>query len=216
MATMKLQASALAPASVLAIILISLWGIRLAYRIYTKNKGKPEDFRYHTWRTSWMRKGLRYYYIRTYLQIFALQGFIISVILLPFTLTLATTAQSSSLILFGFVLWCIGYYFEVIGDRQLDAFMKRKHEGNTIMKTGLWKYTRHPNYFGESTMWFGLAFIAYSSGVSFFVFLSPVLITYLLLKVSGIPMLEKKWNGIPEWEVYKSKTSAFIPLLPKK
>ena len=214
--TMKLQASALAPASVLILLLITLWGMRLAYRIYSKNKGKPEDFRYQAWRTSWMRKGLRYYYLRACLQIFVLQGLIISIVLLPFTLTLTPTTLPSSLIFFGFILWCIGFYFEVVGDKQLDAFIKRRHEGNKIMQSGLWKYTRHPNYFGESTMWFGLAFIAYSSGVSFLVFLSPILITYLLLKVSGIPMLEKRWAGVPEWEVYKAKTSAFIPLPPGK
>ena len=75
--------------------------------------------------------------------------------------------------------------------------------------------SKKPNYFGESGMWFGLAFISYSSGVSLFVFLSPILITYLLLFVSGIPMLEKRWEGIPEWEAYKQKTSAFIPLPPQ-
>ena len=84
------------------------------------------------------------------------------------------------------------------------------------MKTGLWKYTRHPNYFGESMMWFGLACISLASGSSYLALLSPILITSLLLFVSGIPLLEKKWNGIPEWEAYKAKTSAFIPLPPKK
>lgn len=84
------------------------------------------------------------------------------------------------------------------------------------MKSGLWKYTRHPNYFGESLMWWGLALVAFGGVATYFVFLSPLLITYLLTKVSGIPMLEKKWEGVPEWEVYKKQTSAFFPLPPKK
>lgn len=215
LASKRLELHTLSPASTIILVLISVWGIRLAYRIFSKNKGKPEDFRYQSWRATWMRKGLRYYFARAYLQIFILQGLIISIVLLPFTISLSSTSQSNSLLLFGLIVWACGFLFEAIGDKQLDTFIKDTHKKSTIMTTGLWKYTRHPNYFGESMMWFGLAFIAYSSGVSFFVFLSPLLITYLLLFVSGIPMLEKKWDGIPEWEVYKKKTSAFIPLPPK-
>jgi steroid 5-alpha reductase family enzyme len=212
----SMQSRALAPASMVILFLITVWGLRLAYRIFIKNRGKGEDFRYQSWRKEWLRHGARYYFARTYLQIFILQGIIISIVLLPFTLTLTRASESNSLLLVGLAVWALGFFFEVIGDKQLDAFIKNKNKTSTIMKTGLWKYTRHPNYFGESTMWFGIAFIAYSSGVSFLVFLSPILITYLLLFVSGIPMLEKKWDGIPEWEVYKAKTSAFIPLPPKK
>jgi steroid 5-alpha reductase family enzyme len=154
---------------------------------------------------------------RSYLQIFILQGLIISLVLLPFTVSLSSTSNSSSWVFFALILWIIGFCFEAIGDKQLDRFIKSDdpHKG-TIMKTGLWKYTRHPNYFGESTMWWSLAIIALSSGVSFIVLLSPILITYLLLFVSGIPMLEKKWEGNEEWEAYKKKTSAFFPLAPKK
>lgn len=216
LASKKIETHTLAPASIVILFLISVWGLRLAYRIFMKNRGKGEDFRYLTWRNEWLRHGPRYYLARAYLQIFILQGVVISIVLLPFTLTLATTSTSNSLLLAGLALWVFGFFFEVVGDKQLDTFIQKKNKTSTIMKTGLWKYTRHPNYFGESMMWFGLAFISYSSGVSLFVFLSPLLITYLLLFVSGIPMLEKKWNGIPEWEVYKAKTSAFIPLPPNK
>lgn len=212
----SMQTRALAPASIFILFLITVWGIRLAYRIFMKNRGKGEDFRYQAWRKEWSRHGTRYYFARAYLQIFILQGIIISIVLLPFTLSLVTASLSNSLLLVGLVVWIFGFIFEVVGDRQLDAFIKNPNKTSTIMKTGLWKYTRHPNYFGESTMWFGLAFISYSSGVSLLVFLSPILITSLLLFVSGIPLLEKRWAGIPEWEVYKAKTSPFIPLPPKK
>lgn len=208
--------------SIIILTLIAIWGTRLASRIYRKNKGKPEDFRYTAWRNDWMRKGQVYFLARSYLQIFILQGIIISIVLLPFTLSLsARETGTHTLLLFGLVVWVIGFCFEAIGDKQLDAFIKSKniHKGR-IMKTGLWKYTRHPNYFGESTMWFGLSFIALASGASYAALLSPFLITYLLLFVSGIPMLEKKWEDdkdvLPEWEEYKQKTSAFIPLFPKK
>lgn len=212
----SMNAHPLTPASMIILFLITVWGLRLASRIFMKNRGKGEDFRYQSWRKAWTRHGTRYYFARAYLQIFILQGVIISIVLLPFTLTLTNSSQPHSPLLIGLIIWLLGFFFEVVGDKQLDTFIHKENKTSMIMKTGLWKYTRHPNYFGESMMWFGLAFIAYSSGVSLFVFLSPLLITYLLLFVSGIPMLEKKWEGIPEWEVYKAKTSAFIPLLPKK
>ena len=208
--------SALTGHSFIILILITIWGIRLSLRIYRKNKGKSEDFRYKAWREEWTKKGMAYYYLRTYFQIFILQGIVISLVLLPFTQSISSFENARGLMFFGLILWIVGFCFEVIGDKQLDRFIKSKseHKG-TIMKTGLWKYTRHPNYFGESTMWCGLSFIALSSGASLIVLLSPILITFLLLKVSGIPMLEKKWEGNEEWEAYKRKTSAFIPLPPK-
>ena len=213
----KMGGAILPSSSVVILILITLWGIRLSLRIFIKNKGKPEDFRYATWRTQWMRKGIAYYYARSYLQIFILQGCIISLVLLPFTLSLTTTAPPDYRIVIGILIWILGFVIESVGDRQLDRFIKSKAVNKgTIMQTGLWKYSRHPNYFGESMMWFGIACISLSTGASYLVLLSPFLITYLLLFVSGIPLLEKKWEGIPEWEVYKRTTSAFIPLPKKK
>ncbi len=196
-------------------LLIFIWGTRLSYRIYQKNKGKPEDFRYRDWRDLWMTQGVLYYTLRAYFQIFILQGFVISIVLLPFTVSLDHYTTPNYYILPGLFIWIIGFLFEVIGDHQLDRFILDKNKTSTIMKTGLWKYTRHPNYFGESMMWWGLATISLSASYSFLAILSPLLITYLLLFVSGIPMLEKKWTGNEEWEEYKKKTSAFIPLPPK-
>lgn len=212
-----LNSGGLSPASVLIFILIVIWGTRLARRIYNKNKGKGEDFRYRTWRETWMKKGYLYYMSRAYLQIFILQGVVISIVLLPFTLSLTSTYMDLSSLMLGLFIWIIGFCFEATGDKQLDNFIRSKniHKG-TIMKKGLWKFSRHPNYFGESTMWFGIAGIAISQGASYIALLSPFLITYLLLYVSGIPMLEKKWGGNPEWEEYKKNTSTFFPLPPKK
>lgn len=217
LAYFKLSGEPLSPISLLILLLITIWGVRLSYRIYSKNKGKEEDFRYKSWREDWNRRSTAYYYIRSYLQIFVLQGFVISIVLLPFTLSLASASLASVWTLLFFLVWCVGFYFESVGDRQLDRFIRSKRvDKGTIMKTGLWKYTRHPNYFGESTMWFSIALIAISSGTSYLAILSPFLITYLLLYVSGIPMLEKKWEGNTEWEEYKKKTSAFIPLPPQE
>ena len=212
LAILKLMTAPLTPYSFLILILITIWGTRLSYRIYQKNKGKPEDFRYKNWRDLWMKKGLPYFLVRAYLQIFVLQGIVISIVLLPFTLSIITSPMTSYWIVLGLIVWCIGFFFEAVGDRQLDRFIKDNNRVGTILKTGLWKYTRHPNYFGESTMWVGIALISLTASSSTIVILSPILITYLLLFVSGIPMLEKKWDGNPEWEEYKKKTSAFFPM----
>jgi len=207
----------MSPYSSFLFILIFIWGVRLSVRIYLRNKGKEEDFRYRTWRNMWSRKGHLYFLARSYLQIFILQGIIISIVLLPYTVSLARHKTYTSGILLGLALWVIGFLFEAISDKQLDRFIKNKSKNNTtIMRTGLWKYSRHPNYFGESLMWFGIASIAYVATGSFIVFLSPLLITYLLLKVSGVPMAEKKWEGNNEWEEYKKRTSVFFPAIPKK
>lgn len=217
MVFLHMQTSTLSPLTALILILISIWGLRLSSRIHLKNRKKGgEDFRYAAWREEWMKKGEDYFYARSYLQIFVLQGIIISVVLLPFTLVVANPVSFSSILIpTGLLVWVIGFFFESVGDYQVDRFVKHKHaDSEQIMKKGLWKYTRHPNYFGESSMWWGLALIAFSQS-SIATFLSPLLITYLLLKVSGVPMLEKRWKGLPEWEAYKSKTSAFFPLPPK-
>lgn len=206
----------LSTATLLILFLITVWGLRLSFRIYKKRKGKSEDFRYLTWRKSWMKKGYRYYLARAYLQIFILQGIVISIVMLPFTLSLTAGNTIHFPLLYGLIVFLVGFYYEVVGDRQLDTFIKnRSAHSESIMKKGLWKYTRHPNYFGESTMWIGITLIAIASQASPISLLSPLLITYLLLFVSGVPMLEKRWEGIPEWEVYKKKTSMFFPLPPK-
>lgn len=207
----------LSPHVVAILLFIFIWGIRLAMRIFAKNMARgEEDFRYKVWRTLWTAEGRAYFFIRSYFQIFILQGLVVSVVLLPLTLTVEDKSSFIALSFFGIALWVIGFLFESIGDAQLDRFIKSKrYHKEKIMKSGLWKYSRHPNYFGESTMWWGIAFIAFSASGNAIVFLSPILITYLLLYVSGIPMLEEKWSGDPEWEAYKEKTSPFLPLPPK-
>ena len=208
--------SPLAPHAVAMIFLICIWGARLGLRIYSKNRNKGEDFRYATWRKEWLTHGVFYFYVRSYLQIFILQGLVISIVLLPVIFTVQNQGPLIMLSFIGIFIWVVGFLFESIGDSQLDAFIKDKNpKKDTIMKTGLWRYTRHPNYFGESSQWWGIAFIAFSATGNALVFLSPFLITYLLLYVSGIPMLEKKWAGILEWEIYKGKTSPFLPLPPR-
>jgi steroid 5-alpha reductase family enzyme len=122
----------------------------------------------------------------------------------------------------GLVIWLKGFFFESVGDWQLARFMRNPENKGKIMDKGLWKYTRHPNYFGESIMWWGLAItscavLSHVWGIgSVAAFIGPAVITFLLLKVSGVPLLEAHFAGNPAWEEYKARTSVFIPLPPKK
>lgn len=210
-----LVAPAVTLAGLILAVLVVVWGVRLVRRIHRKNSGKPEDFRYRAWREAW---GSTFVW-RSYLQIYILQACIAFVIVIPVTATILLPRIDPNTLLFtsGLIVWCVGFFFESVGDAQLDAFIGNPENKGKIMTSGLWKYTRHPNYFGESTMWWGIAIMACTAtSLSFLVFVSPLIITYLLLFVSGIPMLEKRWAGNPEWEAYKAKTSAFIPLPPRK
>jgi steroid 5-alpha reductase family enzyme len=192
-----------------------IWGVRLVSRIYLKSKNKPEDFRYKAWRDAWGSS----FVVRSFFQIYMLQGLIIFIVASPIVLALVygDTILYLPLFLGGLLLWCVGFFFESVGDYQLDQFIADPSNKGKIMMSGLWKYTRHPNYFGESMMWFAISAIAISfTTVALLGIISPLLITYLLLKVSGVPMLEKRWEGNNEWEIYKKKTSVFFPMYPIK
>ena len=128
--------------------------------------------------------------------------------------TFSASYVPGPLFFLGVAVWVLGYFFEVVGDYQLDRFLKNKNPGD-IMQTGLWRYTRHPNYFGEVTMWWGIFLAVTTLPLAFVALISPLTITHLILKVSGIPMLEKAFDDNPKFQAYKRRTSAFFPLPPK-
>ncbi|MES2668260.1 MAG: DUF1295 domain-containing protein [Patescibacteria group bacterium] len=207
------------PAALVAGALATVWAARLSIRIWLRNRGKPEDFRYKAWRDTWGKT----FVVRSFLQVYMLQGAIIFIVALPLSLLSIYGAGSGigALALAGFLLWGVGFFFEAVGDYQLSRFIGNPSNKGKVMDQGLWRYTRHPNYFGESVMWWGLALAAastlwpYLGSYALLAFVSPVLITFLLLKVSGVPMLEKRFEGQPAWEAYKKRTSVFIPLPPR-
>ena len=212
-------------AGLLATVLSIIWATRLSVRIYLRNKDKPEDYRYASMREKWMKKGTGNFALNSFFQVFMLQGLIIFIVALPVSLLNVYGAGASLGIIgiVGLVVWLKGFFFEAVGDYQLAKFMKDPANKGKIMDRGLWHYTRHPNYYGESLMWWGLAIIAFSAllsahGVPFALlpFIGPILIIFLLLKVSGVPLLEKRFQGNPAWEEYKKKTSVFVPWFPKK
>lgn len=212
-ATVALASADASPYAYILYALVVVWGIRLATRIFRKNRGKPEDFRYRAWRESWGR----WFVLRSFLQIYLLQGAVVFIVVFPVVATIVAPKPGVGLLFaLGILLWIAGFVFEAVGDAQLDRFIADPANKGRIMMSGLWHYTRHPNYFGESLMWWGIATAAASmTTYGILVFASPILITYLLLFVSGVPMLEKRWAGNPEWEAYAKRTSVFFPLPPR-
>ena len=200
--------------------MIGLWGIRLMLHITMRNTGKSEDARYRAWRDTWMEHGKGYFLIRSYVQIFMLQGVLMILMSAPiFMMSIFSEINSMTWYMYiGLALWVKGFIFETVGDWQLKKFIADSSHKGAIMKYGLWKYTRHPNYFGEIAMWWGIGIMVVPSmiPVSLVALISPLIITYLLLYVSGIPMLEKKWDDNPEFQKYKEQTSPLIPWFPQR
>jgi steroid 5-alpha reductase family enzyme len=203
------------PQFLIVFLLTLIWGLRLVIHIYFRNKGKSEDFRYKKWRSDWGK----WFYVRTYLQVFLLQGFFM--VLISFSAIISANSTStdttlSFIVYAGSLVWLIGFIFESVGDFQLTKFISNSKNKGKIMTQGLWKYTRHPNYFGEVTQWWGIFFIVLTVSNGFWAIISPLTITFLILKVSGIPMLEAKYKANKEFEKYKKVTNAFFPWIPKK
>jgi steroid 5-alpha reductase family enzyme len=197
----------------IVLIMVSAWGLRLATRIFLRNRGRGEDPRYKKWRESWGK----FFILRSYLQVFLLQGLILLVNVSP-VLVIAASERSvpawSDYI--GIALWICGFLFETIGDYQLDAFMRDPASRGKIIDRGLWRYSRHPNYFGEVTMWWGIFIIALPGEMGWISVAGPAVITAMILFVSGIPMTERMMARHPGFEEYKKRTSVFIPWFPKK
>ncbi|NCC58340.1 MAG: DUF1295 domain-containing protein [Synergistales bacterium] len=194
--------------------LVVIWGVRLAVHIYFRNRGKAEDFRYAKWRRDWGK----YFLLRSYLQVFMLQGALLVVIVWSVIfINMHPVRGLSVLDALGLLVWTTGFFFEAVGDYQLLRFTRDPANKGCVMKTGLWRYTRHPNYFGEATMWWGIFLMALPLEGGYAALISPLTITFLLLKVSGIPMLEKKLMETQEgYAEYARRTSAFVPWFPRE
>jgi steroid 5-alpha reductase family enzyme len=199
--------------AILAPALVTLWGLRLSLHIGLRNRGKAEDPRYRKWREEWGTHAA----VRAFLQVFLLQGFLTVVILLPVThIQVHPSAGLTWLDALGGAAWLTGFVFEAVGDFQLARFKKGPGNRGRVITSGLWKYTRHPNYFGEVTLWWGVWLIACSVPGGWKTVLGPATISALILFVSGIPMLENKYEGNLEFQEYRRRTSAFFPLPPKR
>lgn len=193
-------------------ILVTIWGVRLAWHIHRRNRGKAEDYRYLAWRQAWGK----WFYIRSYFQVYALQGALLMVIATPIVIINAQAGNGLGLFdLLGALVWITGFIFEAVGDAQLARFIKNPANKGKLMQSGLWAYTRHPNYFGEIVQWWGIWLIAMSVPYGWIGIIGPITITFLIVKVSGIPLLEQKMAANPDFSEYRQKVSMLIPL-PRK
>lgn len=201
------------PRQILILALVTLWGVRLAGHIYLRKQGESgEDSRYRQWRQEWGKT----FVWRSYLQIFMLQGAVVFLVAMPVLLVMRQPGPALGLLdALGVILWLVGFFFEAVGDWQLLRFKRNPAHRGRIIQQGLWRYTRHPNYFGEATLWWGVLLIALPAPLGAVAVISPLLISLLLLKVSGIPMLEAKYRNHPEFAAYQQRTNAFFPWLPK-
>ncbi len=191
-------------------LMITIWGGRLGFHILFRKIGKEEDFRYKKWRKEWKN-----FYLRSYFQIYILQGTLLYIIVFPALKVInLENSQFNLLTYIGIFVWLSGFFFEVVGDWQLKKFIENSNNKGKIMKSGLWKYTRHPNYFGEATMWWGIFLIAVANSAGFLTIISPITITYLLLYVSGVPLVEKQFADDKEFQKYAKKTNKFFPWYP--
>jgi steroid 5-alpha reductase family enzyme len=194
-------------------ILVAVWGLRLTTHILTRNWGKGEDFRYRKWRQD---AGRRWWW-QSYFQVFLLQGLLLWVISAPLLAAQygGTPDRLTVIDALGVIFWAVGFFFESVGDMQLARFRADPGNKGKVLDTGVWRYTRHPNYFGDSAQWWGFWLIGASAGGWWTIF-SPVLMTVLLLRVSGVALLEKTMETHPGYKEYIERTSAFVPWFPKK
>jgi steroid 5-alpha reductase family enzyme len=186
----------------------------LSYHIFKRNLGKGEDFRYAKWRENW-----EHFYLTSFLRVFMLQGVLLFIISTPIIKIISAPYSSLKIIDFiGLFIWGIGFAFESAADKQLKDFksLDESEKDGHVLKSGVWKYTRHPNYFGDALVWWGFYTIALAvSGGWIFIF-SPIIMTLLLRFVSGVPLLEKRYADDEEYQKYAEKTNIFFPWFPKK
>jgi steroid 5-alpha reductase family enzyme len=193
--------------------LTTLWGLKLSLYILYRNWGKPEDFRYQKMR---QESGNRWWW-KSYFQVFMLQGLLMWLISIPLLAaqTHLLPDRLTILDILGVALWGIGFFFETAGDLQLARFKSNPANKGKVMDHGVWQFTRHPNYFGDATQWWGYFLIATAAGGWWTIF-SPVFMTTLLMRVSGVTLLEKTLETRPGYKDYFERTSAFIPWFPRR
>lgn len=195
-------------------VLVGVWGLRLSGYLAWRNLGHGEDYRYQAMRKKY---GDRFPLI-SLVVVFGLQGVLVWVVSLPVQLA-ADAAEPSGIGLLawlGIALWALGLGFETIGDAQLSRFKADPANKGQVMDRGLWRYTRHPNYFGDATLWWGIWLVAASSWVAVGTVIGPLAMTYLLAKGTGKPLTEKSMSeSKPGYGDYVRRTSGFVPLPPR-
>ena len=203
------------PRKLIVLTLLILWGIRLSIFLGWRNAGKEEDFRYQQFRKDYGEK--RYWWV-SFFQVFLLQGILAWLISSPLLAAIYYTGSENLGILdfIAIFIWIIGFMFEAGGDWQMARFKTKPENKGKVLNKGFWKYTRHPNYFGDAAIWWAFGLFGIASG-SYVTFLSSIFMTFLLIRVSGVRLLERTLKvKKPAYRDYMEKTSAFLPWFPKK
>lgn len=194
------------PFSFIVFLLVLLWGGRLSYYLIKRNK-KEEDARYKKFRETWGGN----FVVKAYFKIFMLQAVLMFMISLSLQFMMSTVLVNEIWFYVGVIIWLIGYMFEVISDQQLATF-KKNNKG--LINVGLWKYSRHPNYFGEIVIWIGFFIISLGFGAPIWIIISPLTI-YSVFQFITIPILEKRYDGREDYQLYKKQTNKLIPMRRK-
>jgi steroid 5-alpha reductase family enzyme len=192
-------------------ILVTLWGLRLSLYILWRNWGKPEDFRYAKWRSE---EGASWWW-KSFLRVFVLQGVLLMIISISLLAAQSGNAPFGILDVLAVLVWLIGFFFESVGDWQLARFKVDPANRGQVMNRGVWRYTRHPNYFGDAAQWWGYYLLALAAG-GWWTIYAPIIMTFLLMRVSGVALLEKTLETRPGYKEYIETTSAFVPWFPRK
>jgi steroid 5-alpha reductase family enzyme len=197
---------------VLLLALVTIWGLRLSLHVFLRNAGKGEDFRYARWR----EESGGHWWWHSLFKVNLLQGLILWIVAAPLTAAQlpAFSGPLNLLDYLGAGLWAFGFFFEAVGDLQLKKFRSDPENKGKVLQRGVWRLTRHPNYFGDAAQWWGFFLIAAGAG-AWWTIVSPILMTYLLVRVSGMDLLEKTLKEKPGYQAYIEHTSAFIPWFPK-
>ena len=214
-ALISLVSFALAPeGNALATGITVLWGLRLGAYLLARNAGHGEDPRYQAMRR---HHGARFPLV-SLATVFALQGVLMWFVSLPVQVANHGGAGPAPVTAaLGFGLWALGLFFETVGDLQLSRFRAEPASQGQVMDRGLWRYTRHPNYFGDACAWWGIWLVCLGAPGAAWTVLSPAVMTFFLLRISGVALLERSiGKRRPEYVEYQRRTSAFIPLPPKQ
>jgi steroid 5-alpha reductase family enzyme len=200
--------------SLLLTLLTTIWGLRLAFYLAKRNIGHGEDFRYQSMRR---KHGKKFAIISLY-SVFGVQGLLMWIVSLPVQLGQVRETPNFGVVgVVGLLAWCVGMFFEAVGDAQLAKFKRDPANKGLVMNRGLWRYTRHPNYFGDSCVWVGLGLIAAETRLGILGLVGPVVMTFLLVKVSGAALLDRAMlKRKPGYETYVATTSGFIPRPPRR
>lgn len=197
---------------------VTIWGGRLFIHLAIRNWNKPEDFRYTNMRQRWTSAP----WLTAFIKVFLFQGFLAFIIALPLQVSMMMQYEETlfTYVLFGIgaLFFIFGFIFESVSDAQLKAFKNNPKNKGNVMTSGLWSLTRHPNYFGDFLVWWGFFFIAISSldFLMLWIIVGPLIMSYLLRFVSGVPLLEKRYADNEAYQAYASKTPIFFPSLKNK